>query len=106
LTVNIPADGGFALVGMNNQCVCGGDRRGGIIRPGRQNSQTQGGNEDGKAELFDVHGASSKEAPPQRKYSLKSATNSPTTGPRTKSKYGGGKVTVLHAMLAGKSQSR
>jgi hypothetical protein len=76
LSVNVPADGGFALVGVNDQCVFGRGRRSGIIRPGRQNSQTRGGNEDGQAELFGVHGASSKEAPTSRKYSLKSdATN-------------------------------
>jgi len=64
LSVKVPADCGFALVGVNEQCVRGGDRCGGIIRPGRQNSQTQGGNENGNAELFHVHGVSSKEAPP------------------------------------------
>jgi hypothetical protein len=38
LPVNVPADGVFALVGVNDQRVRGGDRGGGIIRPGRQNS--------------------------------------------------------------------
>jgi hypothetical protein len=72
LSVNVPADGVFALVGVNNQRVLGGNRRGGIVRPGRQNSQAQGGNKNGKTELFDVHDVSSKEASVQRKYSLKS----------------------------------
>ena len=34
MAVNVPADGVCALVGVNDQCVRGGDRRGGIIRPG------------------------------------------------------------------------